>query len=379
MHSTSRTTVDTAQRSLRVVFAGGATGGHLFPGIAIAQQFTADAAGSKVMYIGAGRPLERQLLPPTGFICRWIRIEGLKGRGLWRQLAVSLRLPLALVRCAAILVYFRPHLVVGLGGYSSGPVVMAAWLLRIPSVLCEQNVLPGVTNRLLTRFARRIFVSFENTGGGLPPDKVVITGNPVRREFESIPAWSPAPAGSEPSFSVLIVGGSQGAAAINLAMMEALPHLERPERFFFIHQTGPEQEAEVASAYRRAGVKADVRAFFYNIADCYRRTDLVICRAGATTVAEITCAGRGAIFIPYPHAADDHQVFNAQAVAAEGGAEMILQRELTGEILAQRMTHLANNPETLSAMAEASRTLGRCRAAEIIARHCYDLLNGISE
>ena len=360
--------------TLRVLVAGGGTGGHLFPGIAVAQELRRRCPDTEVRFVSRGNEFERSALARAGFPLTAITVEGFKGRGLWNQLRMLANLPRGFAQSVGVLREFRPDLVIGLGSYAAGPVVFAAWTMRIPIALCEQNTLPGITNRALARFADRIFTSFERTAGGFDPRKVVWTGNPLRRELlADVP---PADGRRADRFTVLVLGGSQGAHRLNTAMAEALDRMERPERFTFIHQTGAADEAVVAEAYRRAGARAQVQAFFHDMAEPYRAADLVVCRAGATTVAEITALGKAAVYVPFPFAADDHQRLNAGQMVAAGAAEMIDEAALTGEVLAERIHYYAGRPEVLRRMAERSAALGRPDAAARIVDECYRLVAG---
>ena len=273
---------------LRIVVAGGGTGGHLFPGIAVAEEIRARSSAHQVRFISRGNAFERAALARVGFPLTAISVEGLKGRGMWNQLRGVARLPWGIAQSVVRLRAFRPDLVIGLGSYSAGPVVVAAWLLGIPVALCEQNVLPGVTNRLLERLADRIFTAFDRTEGGFDPGKVLWTGNPLRRQIVAAAgrAAPPGPAPARP-FCVLVLGGSQGAHRLNTAMVEALAGLGDPTGVCFVHQTGAADEATVAAAYRRSGVTACVRPFFDDMAAQYTRAHLVVCRAGATTVSTV--------------------------------------------------------------------------------------------
>ena len=351
-----------------VLIAGGGTGGHLFPGIAIAEELRARAPACRLLFVSRGNDFERTALARAGFPLATIAVEGLKGRGRFNQIRSLLRLPAALLQSAALIGSDRPEIVIGLGSYAAGPVVLAAWLRRVPIALCEQNTLPGVTNRSLARFADRIYTSFEATEGGFDPRKVLWTGNPLRREIVQAaerPAEGPR-AGSGERLSVLVLGGSQGAHALNLAIARALPLLAPRERFEFVHQTGAADEAALRAAYYAAGVAGRVQAFFEDMAARYLESDLVVCRAGATTVAEITALGKPALFIPFPHAADDHPRGNAQRLVAAAAAEMILEPELSGERLAERLGFFAARPEALAGLASRAAALGRPDAARRI-------------
>jgi UDP-N-acetylglucosamine--N-acetylmuramyl-(pentapeptide) pyrophosphoryl-undecaprenol N-acetylglucosamine transferase len=360
-----------ARPALRVVIAGGGTGGHLFPGIAIAEAFVAAHPVTEVMFIGSGRPLEISVLSQTGFRFDTIAIEGLKGRGRWNQLRSASKIPGAVWASMRKLWAFGPRIVIGVGGYSAGPVVAAAWLLRIPRVLHEQNLLPGITNRILARLANRIYISFGETQARLATEKTRLTGNPVRQALLEGKASGER---CREGLNLLVMGGSQGAHALNMALIAALGELPEGTRLCVRHQTGTKDLSPVRDAYRRHGITAEVRPFFDDMAACYRWADLTICRAGATTVAEVTAVGLPALFVPYPFAADDHQRLNAQAVVQAGGGEMILERDLDGKVLAERLNHFTAHPEALERMASAARTLGQPKAAEEIVKDCLELI-----
>jgi UDP-N-acetylglucosamine--N-acetylmuramyl-(pentapeptide) pyrophosphoryl-undecaprenol N-acetylglucosamine transferase len=363
-------------RPLRVVIAGGGTGGHLFPGIAVAEEIRARNPLNRVLFVSRGNDFERAALARAGFPLEAITVEGLKGRGVWNQLRALTRLPRAVLQSARIVRDFGPDLVIGLGSYAAAPVVMAAWLCRRPVALCEQNTLPGIANRGLASLADRIYTAFERTGGGFDPRKVVWTGNPLRREIVQAaaePHRNTAATRGE-TFAVLVIGGSQGAHGINVAVAEALDHLRPRERFDFVHQTGAADEAMAREAYRRTGITGRVQAFYDDMAAQYGRADLIICRAGATTVAEITALGKAAIFIPFPSAADDHQRLNARCLVATGAAEMIAEAELSGAVLAGRIAFFASHPEALRGMAEKSARIGKPEAARCIVDDCVELI-----
>jgi UDP-N-acetylglucosamine--N-acetylmuramyl-(pentapeptide) pyrophosphoryl-undecaprenol N-acetylglucosamine transferase len=358
-----------------VVIAGGGTGGHLFPGIAIAEEIRARAPAGRLLFVCRGNDFERAALARAGFPLATVRIEGLKGRGLWNQARALLRLPGALLQSAALLGSARPEIVIGLGSYAAGPVVLAAWMRRLPIALCEQNTLPGITNRSLARLADRIYTSFEQTQGGFDPGKVLWTGNPLRQDIVRAAETRNGrkPARPRERFSVLVLGGSQGSHAINRAVARAIAHLAPPERFEFVHQTGAADEAATRAAYQAAGVSGRVQAFFDDMAERYLASDLVVCRAGATTVAEITALGKAALFVPFPHAADDHQRWNAQRLVEAGAAELIPEPELSGKRLAERIGFFAAHPEALDALAARAAALGRPDAARRIVDDCCRL------
>lgn len=362
-------------KALRVVIAGGGTGGHLFPGLAIAQEFMTRNEHNTVLFVSTGNLLERSVLNETDFRLETITAEGIKGRGIWNQTKSALKIPRGIVESVRILKGYQPDLTVGLGSYSAGPVVVSAWLMRTKIVLHEQNILPGITNRILARFADRIYISFDDTKTRFNPQKIRLTGNPVRKELLNHHDDNGNDVASDStSFCVLIIGGSQGAHRINMTIVEALSHLAQKERLYFIHQTGAADERSVAAAYQRLGIAARVQSFFRHMAPLYKQADLIICRAGATTVAEVTALGKAVIFIPFPFAADNHQALNADTLATEGAAEMILEKDLNAGVLGQKIGYFASHPEALEAMAAKAGQLGHPTAAQAIVDDCYNLL-----
>lgn len=358
----------------RMVIAGGGTGGHLFPGIAVAQTFIARHINNDVLFVNAGRPFEVQVLAKSGWHHQIISIEGIKNRGLWHQLTAGFKIPGAIWSAVKILRSFRPDIVLGVGGYSAGPVVLAAWLLGITTALHEQNQLPGITNRIVARLVDRIYLSFEDNEKRFKADKVLVSGNPVRDEILTLGTCI-LPGNRSEAFTVLILGGSQGAHAINEAVIKALPRLEHVSGLRFFHQTGLQDEEDIRNAYHEFGIEAQVRAFYNTIADQYKQADLIIARAGASTVAEITSIGRAAIFIPFPHAADDHQTHNAQALVNVDAAELIPQDKLNGDVLAEKILYYEKNRELLTKMAANAKSLGKPEAALTIVSDLQQLMD----
>ncbi|MEJ5359453.1 MAG: undecaprenyldiphospho-muramoylpentapeptide beta-N-acetylglucosaminyltransferase [Desulfobacterales bacterium] len=365
-----------AGASLKIAIAGGGTGGHLFPGIAVAEEFRRRHPETRVLFLSRGNELERRALEHAGFPLATIAVEGIVGRGRFRQLRALAKLPRACLQAGRHLRAFRPDLVLGLGSYSAGPVVIAARLLGIPIALCEQNSRPGATNRLLARFADRVFVAFPQTVGSFPAGRALWTGNPLRRGvLAAREPRSPSPSPPERGFTLLVLGGSQGAHRLNTAMLEALPFLEGVRgRLRVLHQSGAADEEAVRGAYARAGFSARVEAFFHDMGDIYRRADLVVCRAGATTIAEITALGRAAIFVPFPHAAADHQTENAARLVEAGAAEMIAEGELNGQRLAGRLLALMQAPALLSERGRRAAELGKPEAACAVVEECLRLI-----
>lgn len=366
-------------RPLKIVIAGGGTGGHLFPGIAIAREFEARNSASKIIFVSTGNPMEKSVLFRTDYELRCVTAAGIKGRGVWNQLKSAFNIPKGIFESLRIIGDFAPDLAIGLGSYSAGPVIIGAWLRRIPIVIHEQNILPGITNRILARFADRVFISFKNTEFSLNSDKIRWTGNPVRQELLDYSPDSDAKKNNGTAtgvLTVLIIGGSQGAHAINMAIIDALGGLKDKDRLHFVHQTGAADEQQAHEAYRRHNIRCTVQSFFDDMAELYSRADLLICRAGATTVAEITALGKAVIFIPFPHAADNHQVLNADMLADEGAAEVIEEKDLSAEFLSRKIDYFLANRKALKDMADRARQFGNPRAAGNIVDDCYALIDG---
>jgi len=349
---------------MRVLIAAGGTGGHIYPGIAVAKEVLRRDPRARVRFVGTRRGLEARIVVHAGFDLDLIEIGGLKSVGMKARLRSLWQLPKSILAARRLIHDFRPEVVVGTGGYVAGPVLLAAWSLRIPTLVMESNALPGWTNRVLARFVSAAAVTFEES---LPffHGKAVVTGNPVRPEFFDIP-----PKRRDPSrFSLLVFGGSQGARPINQAMVAALDHLADSRAVLrILHQTGDADYDWVRAEYERRGwrQRSDVRRYIDDMVAAFAEADLIVCRAGATTSAELVAAGKAAIMIPFPLAADDHQRRNAEALERAGAARMILQRELTGERLATEITELMKDPERITAMERASRRLARRDAAEKI-------------
>jgi UDP-N-acetylglucosamine--N-acetylmuramyl-(pentapeptide) pyrophosphoryl-undecaprenol N-acetylglucosamine transferase len=346
---------------MRVMIAAGGTGGHIYPGIAVAKEVMRRWPDSEVRFVGTARGLETRLVPKAGFELSLIESAGLKNVGAIARLRGLLLLPKSFLAARRLIREFRPDVVVGAGGYVSGPVLMTAALMRRPTLVMESNALPGFTNRWLARFVDKAAVTFE---AALPyfRGKGVVTGNPVRREFFDIRPKSR----DATRFSMLVFGGSQGARAINEAVIAALPNLAaRRDVLRITHQTGEADFDKVQAAYADAGwaEQAQVRRYIDDMVAEFEAADLIISRAGATTTAELVAAGKAALMIPFPQAADDHQRKNAEALQEAGAARLILQQELTGERLAKEIEALIGAPDELTRMEEASRQLARGDAA----------------
>jgi UDP-N-acetylglucosamine--N-acetylmuramyl-(pentapeptide) pyrophosphoryl-undecaprenol N-acetylglucosamine transferase len=356
-----------------VLIAGGGTGGHLYPGIALARELQRRDPSTQVSFVGTAQGIEARVVPREGFELDVIRSAGLKGKSAGARLRGASLLPLSALDAWRLLSRRKPDLVLGVGGYSSGPVVAMAALRGIPTLLLEQNAVPGLTNRLLAPLVRAAAVTYEST---LPffRGKGFVAGNPVRAEFLRPPdhRLDPAP---DAALRVLIFGGSQGARAINVACVEAAPELAAAVTPLAVtHQTGERDLEMVREGYGRAGLRARVEPFLFEMDREMNDADLVVCRAGATTLAEITAAGKPAILIPLPTATDDHQRKNAEVLARVGAAEVIDQRELSGNRLAVRVIALAADPAGRAGMARAARTLARPDAARAIASRALAMM-----
>ncbi|HTT72186.1 MAG TPA: undecaprenyldiphospho-muramoylpentapeptide beta-N-acetylglucosaminyltransferase, partial [Anaeromyxobacteraceae bacterium] len=353
---------------MRMMVAGGGTGGHVFPGVALAEEVVGRHPGNDVIFVGTSRGLEAKVVPEAGFPIELIEVRGLKGKGFFSALAHLLLLPGALLHSLRILRKWRPDIVVGVGGYASGPVVLAAWLLRIPTALQEQNAAPGLTNRLLGRLVQVAFTAFPEAGRYFAAHKVQQLGNPIRRELMDNYM---RPSQAHDKLRLLVFGGSQGAHALNMRVIEALPHLaDLREAMEVVHQTGARDREQVERGYRAVGFAPDVREFITDMSEAYARSDLVVCRAGATTLAELTVCKKPSILIPFPFAADNHQVMNAESLVDAGAAVMIEEKVLTGEVLAEEVRAILTEPERRENMARAAGRLGRPQAASEIADYC---------
>jgi UDP-N-acetylglucosamine--N-acetylmuramyl-(pentapeptide) pyrophosphoryl-undecaprenol N-acetylglucosamine transferase len=364
--------------ALRVVIAGGGTGGHLYPGIAVARELLAERPDATVTFAGTTRGIEFRVLPREGFELDTIRSGGLKGKSIADRLRAVLLIPPGMLDAWSIVSRRRPHLVIGVGGYSSGPVVLTAAVRGVPTMLLEQNAVPGLTNRLLSRVVRAAAVTYESAAAFFGV-KAFVSGNPVRAEFVNAVHASADVSGhlQTSGVGILICGGSQGAHAINVAMVGAahtLATLGVPLRI--VHQTGERDVDVVRTGYAAAGLQAEVEPFLYDMGARFGTADLIVCRAGATTLAELTAAGKPSILIPLPTATDDHQRKNAEALASKGAAEVLLQEDATGEVLAGRVSALVTDAGARQRMGAAAKALGRPDAAKVIVARALELADG---
>lgn len=357
---------------MRMIIAGGGTGGHLFPGIAIAEEFLRRDPGNKVTFIGTIRGIEHRVLGKMGYDLCEIDVEGVKGRGGMALLRGVYQVPHSMWQSRRILKMFRPDVVLGVGGYASGPACMTAFLMGTPTAIAEQNAVAGNTNRILGKFVDKIFVTYAQSRNMFPSDKVMVTGNPVRATLQHVDG---AARSKRKYRQLLIFGGSQGAAAINKNVLAMLPLLAKmKDNVRILHQTGAADCVMMREAYQQAGLQAEVTPFIDDMAQAYAMTDLIICRAGATSLAEISAVGRAAILIPYPWAANDHQTMNAKALTDAGAAVIISERDLDAAKLFGVIERLLNNDKKLRDMEKNSHQAGRPDAAARIVDACTDLM-----
>lgn len=351
---------------MRVLIAGGGTGGHVIPALAIARELKSRYS-AEVLFVGTARGMENRLVPQAGFGLARVKVGALKNVSVITRMRTLFDLPRAVVEARKIIKIFAPDVVVGVGGYASGPAMAAAIMMRIPTLAFEPNYVPGFANKIVGHRVSAAAVHFEQTQKYFHNAQVV--GVPVRAEFFRVPA-----AGNNRPPTLLVFGGSQGAQAINQAMTAAAAEVLRQiPALRIIHQTGERDYNDVQAAYAASGVKAEVSRFIDDMPAAFAGADLLLCRSGASTVAEITAAGKPAIFVPFPRAADDHQRRNAEAIAQGGAAVLVPQAELTPERLAQVVTELFGDNKRLKEMSERARALSHHDAAGRVARMVAEL------
>jgi UDP-N-acetylglucosamine--N-acetylmuramyl-(pentapeptide) pyrophosphoryl-undecaprenol N-acetylglucosamine transferase len=370
----------TARRQVRILMAAGGTGGHIFPALAVADEMRRrsedlgpDGDQCQIVFLGTGRGLESRVIPLAGYPLETIHAAGLKGISVWKCFLSASRLPQSALEAAKILYRLRPRVVVGIGGYISGPVMLEAALAGIPTLLYEANAVPGFTNRVLAPVVRLAAVGFKDSlaAYGL---KGRLTGHPVRREFYGV-----QPKIHEPPYTILVVGGSQGARALNHCIIESLPlfHLQGTRNLSFIHQTGTADYNAVRAAFGNQWAGSEVCAFIDDIAGAFSRADLIICRAGAATVAELAAAGKASILVPYPSATDQHQLHNAKILERAGAAFVIEQKDLNPRQLVDCVTRLLGDSGKLARMEEGAKSLASpqatTRIADLIEELCHKL------
>jgi UDP-N-acetylglucosamine--N-acetylmuramyl-(pentapeptide) pyrophosphoryl-undecaprenol N-acetylglucosamine transferase len=362
-------------RHIRLIVTGGGTGGHLFPGISLAQAMMLADPGCEVLFIGTERKIDKTALSNLGFATRSIKSQGIKGKSFFAVLKALFQQPLALWEAAGIIRKFKPDLVFGVGGYVTGPVILAARLLGVTTCIHEQNSIPGLANKLLGYIANKIFVSLPGSEKYFPASKTILSGNPVRNTILKVSREAKPESGQESS-TLLILGGSQGARRLNSLMLEAaeniLSKLSPPP--FIIHQTGGHDKDHVQRKYVELGLNARVQDFFSDMAEIYSQADLIISRAGATTLAELTVFHKPVILIPFPFAADNHQEINGQYLVEAGAGLMFRQADLTGDKLGMEIKRVLEDKKLLAEMADNSGKVARPEATDTIINACMKLL-----
>lgn len=362
---------------MRIIIAGGGTGGHLFPGLAVANALKNMPGGADVTFVGTERGIENRIIPKAGFDLRLIRSEGLVGKGLFGTIRSGMKLPLSFKDSMEILKEIKPDLAFGVGGYSSGPLIMSAVWKGIPTMIHEQNTVPGLTNRILGKYVDTVAVTYHESISSFPREKTFLTGNPVREEIMS----GDRDRGYErfsldkDLFTIFVFGGSSGARNINKAVTESLRYLEVfKDKVQFLHQTGEADLVPVRETYLSMGFKGTVISFAHEMADAYAVADLIISRAGATTLAELAVCGKAAILIPYPFSAGKHQESNARKLLDMGAAQMIIDEELNGKTLSDMIIHLLESPDAIGEMERTITSLGEPDAVKKIIEHMMGLI-----
>ena len=351
--------MDSSQTHSRLLLAAGGTGGHVIPALVIAGEFCGRRRDRQVLFVGTARGVETRLVPQAGFPLELLEVGALQGQAAASRLKTLLLLPRSLWQALRILERFQPQVVLGIGGYAAGPMMLAAAWSGIPLAVLEPNAYPGLANRWVAPYVARAFVAFPEAASYFPAGKAVEVGLPVRREFFEV---QPKP--RQPPFTVLIFGGSQGARTLNRAAVEALPQLDQlQENLLLLHQTGQSEYNSVREAYAKHAVRAEVFPYIEKMPEAFARADLVVCRAGASTVAELAAAGRAAVLVPYPTAANQHQLRNAESLARRGAARLILDRDCNGDRLVAVIREGLQEPETLERMEAAIRRAAHPEAA----------------
>ena len=349
-----------------LLIGGGGTGGHIYPAIAIAREYLARDASRRVVFVGTERGLEKNIVPKAGFPLEFIDVGGLKGKGGLDLVRNLFRVPLGLMQAFRLVGKHRPTVVLGVGGYSSGPVLLAAKLRGVPTIIHDANAFPGLANRSMSRWVTAVAVAFEEAGPRLHRDDAVVTGNPIREEFFT--ASRRQPATSNNRRRLLVFGGSQGSRILNDTMSGALLFLARlKDTLDIVHQTGPNELAKVQEAYRQSAfANARVVPYLDPIVDEMAAADLVVCRAGAMTIGELSAIGRAAVLVPFAAATNNHQELNARVVERAGGAVVVTEAELSPERLAGAITEVLGDPQRAARMGAAARTLARPDATKTI-------------
>ncbi len=356
------------KKEFRLMLVGGGTGGHLFPALATAEEICERIQATRVLFLGTGRKMDETGLAGTGYSARRIYCYGLKGKKLLDLIKAFFFLPVSFIQACYYIMQFRPNVVFGVGGYVSGPVVAAAKLLGKRTIIHEQNSVPGMANRKLGKIADTICISLPHAASYFPSEKCILTGNPVRKEIVASREERERQEPDTPAF--LVLGGSLGAHRVNELVVEAVRQSDLLKKCTIYHQTGSADEKMVQARYRQLGVAAEVSAFFTDMAAVYRRVDLLVSRAGATTLAELAVLGKPALLIPYPYAADDHQRKNGEYYVAGGGCKMFVEKDLTPSFLAGVLENMLKNGDERRQMSEKMRGMAMPDAAAKIAEIC---------
>jgi UDP-N-acetylglucosamine--N-acetylmuramyl-(pentapeptide) pyrophosphoryl-undecaprenol N-acetylglucosamine transferase len=361
---------------MKVVIAGGGTGGHVFPGIAVAKELKKIFMDAEIMFVGTHEGIEGRVIPQEGFQIKFIRSEGIVKRGIYLSLKGIFKVPLSIKDSYIFLREMKPDVVCGVGGYCSGPVLFSAYLMKIPTIIHEQNTVPGFTNKLLGRFVNIIAVTYLESMNSFSKDRTYLTGNPVRDEIlrgDKHRGYKTFHLDKD-LFTIFVFGGSAGASKINKALSESLVYLEEyRDKIQFLHQTGEKDFNFVREFYQSRNFKGTIIPFVYDMADAYAVADLVISRAGATTLSELTACGKAAILIPYPFAAGNHQEMNAKKLWDLGAAQMIHDKDLKGKILSDLIKYFIEDPDAIAEMERISRSLGKPDATKKI----VELISGL--
>jgi UDP-N-acetylglucosamine--N-acetylmuramyl-(pentapeptide) pyrophosphoryl-undecaprenol N-acetylglucosamine transferase len=358
---------------MRIIIAGGGTGGHLFPALALTEAFKGRDPANEILLVGSQKGLETRLVAEAGHPRRTIEAVSLKGKSFWGKVRALIAVPKSLCQSWGLIHSFRPDIVLGVGGFASGPVVLAAWAMGYRTAIHEQNAFPGLSNRILGRFVDQTFISFAGSARHFPRQRSILTGNPIRKRIRQ--QAGEREGGMKSEFTLFIFGGSQGAHRLNLAMTEALSDLrEFKGRLQVIHQTGEKDYAEVQEAYRREGFMAEISPFIHDMDRAYTAADLVLCRAGASTLFELMAMGKPAILVPYPYAANNHQTLNAQTLVNAGAALLVANGDLSGAHLSRMLRQLFEHPEKLKEMGDRAAALAKPDAAETIVKLCYEMV-----
>ncbi len=350
---------------MRVIIAGGGTGGHLFPGLAVADEFKNRDGGTEVIFVGTEFGIEARVVPKEGYQIKFVRAEGLVGVSAARKIRATIKMFLAMIDSYRIIKTVRPDLVIGVGGYASGIIVFLAFLMSIPTMILEQNSVPGLTNKILGKFVNTICITYQESVSFFPKVKTFLTGNPIRAHvLKGNPESGYRLFSLEKGlFTIFVFGGSSGARSINTALLDALNYLlDLKDEIQFLHQTGPRDYEKIREEYRIRGFKGTIAPFIFQMGEAYAVADIVISRSGATTLAELTALGKPAILIPYPFAAGNHQEMNALKLNEIGAAKMIRDRDLRGESLAENIRELFSNGPMRAEMHRTSKSLGRPEA-----------------